>query len=387
MPVLIEGDRDLAAMHRETLGDDLVVLDTLDRLGDHLRRNPREYAVVLGDSVVDDDAAALAQELRISHPQTAVILLRKEVESDLLQLALRAGVREVVESADATTLRDAVRRAHTVWQAIAGRMTLEEPARAQVVTVFSTKGGVGKSTVALNLAVALSDAGRNVCLLDLDVQCGDIAIMLQLSPTRSLSDLATFGAELDAEAVRSLAIPYSETLSVIASPLSFEGVDDVTPDRLVALFDLLADLYDVVVVDTTGTFDEHTIVALDRSDDLILVGTLDIPSLKNLKLAVSTLDLLEIARDHWHLVLNRADAKAGVSDKDYAQTLDLPVSAMLPTDRAVLAATNRGEPIVRAQPRSAVARGITGLVRTLDTSAGRTPPPTRVRRPLIRKGK
>lgn len=364
MPIIIEPDQEAAERHLASIGGALR-MESVDAVEEHLRHVPREYAVVLGASVDVDAALGLAARVRTSHPQVSLLLLRKHVEGDVLQRAMRSGIREVLDADDGEELAEAVSRAKIIAEAMLGPVLAQPSGSARMITVFSTKGGVGKSLVATNLAVALADQGHRVCLVDLDVHCGDVAIMLQLAPTRSLSDLPTFGGEIDAGAVEALSIAYSDHLSVIAAPVQLDGVDDVTAAATSMLLDQVRQQFDVVVVDTVGLFDDHALAALTVADHMVLVGTLDIPSLKNLKLALTPLSMLDLPRDRWHLVVNRADSRVGITVKEYAETLELPVAAELPSDREILAAVNRGEPIVRALPKHASSSALKSLARDL----------------------
>jgi pilus assembly protein CpaE len=343
----------------------------------HLRSAPTEYAVVVGPSVPADDVTALAYWARINRPALGVVLLRHRVDSTVLADALRSGVREVVEARDLTGVADAVRRSHTVTEAMLG--SHDAPAgidgpSGQVITVFSTKGGVGKSLVATNLAAVLADRGRRVCLVDLDLQSGDVAIMLQLSPTRHVNDLAAFGGVIDEGAVKSLVTEHSPGLSVVAAPVKIDVPDQATPDAVGLLLERARHMFDVVVIDTSGVFDDFALAALDRTDTLVLVGTLDIPALKSLKLATGTLDLLNFPRDRWKFVLNRADAKVGLSVKEFEEALELTADATLASSREVLSAVNRGEVVVRAHPSHAASKAFAALGATIDAATAADEP-------------
>jgi pilus assembly protein CpaE len=172
--------------------------------------------------------------------------------------------------------------------------------------------------------------------------------MLQLTPTRTLNDLAAFHGEVDVDAIETLVTPYSKKLGVVAAPVHLDSPDQATNEDIGKLLDLLVRVYEYVVVDTSGVFDDHALTALDRTDTLVLVGTLDIPALKGLKLATQTLELLNFPREKWRFVLNRADAKVGLSAEEYESTLGLKADCKLESSREVLTAVNRGEPLVRA---------------------------------------
>lgn len=354
---------------------------SVDELSGLIQQNPQEFAVVIGPSITTDDAAAFAQWARVNRPDLGVILLRDTVDANALSVALRSGMREVVQSKDLAGITTAVQRARSVASAIGQTMLGEAQAAAEeakarlvaeaeaeraaaeapqgkVFTVFSTKGGVGKSLVAVNTAVALAQQKHRVCLVDLDVNSGDVAIMLQLSPTRNVNDLVGFNGGIDQGAIESLLTPFSDRLAVVAAPVHLDSPDQASGDDIGKMLDGLKEMFDHVVVDTSGVFDDQALAALDRSDAIVLVGTLDIPALKGVKLATSTLDLLNFDRGSWSFVLNRADAKVGLTASDFESTLGLRADATLVSSREVLAAVNRGEPLVAAYPGNANSKAL-----------------------------
>jgi pilus assembly protein CpaE len=361
---------------------------------------------VLGPSVPVAEAMDFARNARITRPDLGVILLRHGVDSETLTAALRSGMREVVEARDLAGLTTAVHRARSVAKEIS--QTLEDEARAaaeaamaeaaearaaaqaaadapqgKVITVFSTKGGVGKSLVATNLGVALSDAGHNVCLVDLDVNSGDVAIMLQLSPTRTINDLVSLGGQIDAEGLSTILTTASDRLSLMAAPVRLDSPDHAAATDVGAMMDVLKGMFDFIVVDTSGVFDDNALTALDRTDTIVLVGTLDIPALKALKLATGTLDLLNFGRDSWKFVLNRADGKVGLSVGEFESTLGLKADATLVSSREVLAAVNRGEALVKAYPGHANSKAIVDFAQTfipVDTISAKKGARRRLRR-------
>ncbi|MCF6377276.1 P-loop NTPase [Nocardioides KLBMP 9356] len=373
----------------------------LEGLDEHVRTETNEFAVVIGPSVPSEAAAELAQWARVHRPDLGVILLRHDVDSAALSLALRSGMREVVAARDLAGITTAVQRARSVANAIGQTLMDEaqaaaESARAQaeadaaaaaaaaqakaeaprgrIITVFSTKGGVGKSLVATNLGVSLAASGRSVCLVDLDVNSGDVAIMLQLTPHRTINDLVGFNGVIDAEGISSILTRHSDNLSVVAAPVRIDSPDQASQDDVAKLLEALKRMVDFVVVDTSGTFDDLALCALDRSDGIVLVGTLDIPSLKALKLATSTLEVLNFPKSTWRFVLNRADGKVGLTVEEFEKTLGLKADASLVSSREVLAAVNRGEALVTAYPNHPNSKALVSFARsTADSIGGETP--------------
>lgn len=368
MTALVERDPELIRKVREELGADVVVVDGVERLEEHLAEHPHEYAVVLGTSVDPATAGEVAESNRIRRPGLGVIMLRDVVDTDTLATALRAGMRDVLAASDLAGLDVAVARARSLAQAMnGGGVPTTESTAGVLFTVFSTKGGVGKSMVATNVAAALADQGRRVCIVDLDVACGDVAIMLQLTPLHTLADLPQLAGRIDPSGIESLLTAHSEGLSVLAAPVQLET--RVQPEQASAVLETLKTMFDVVVVDTSGAFDDHALAALDHSDLLVVIGTLDIPSLKSLKLAAGTLDLLNFSRDRWRLVLNRADSKVGLSAKEFEETLGVEATITLPSSRDVLAAVNRGEAIVRSNSGHQISKTLSGFAEQLYAAA------------------
>lgn len=369
MTILVESDPTLVQEITALLPGDVATVESLDELDGYLFEHPDEAAVVLGSSVPINLATRFADSVRIARPATSVILVRKRMDSSMLASSMRSGVRDVVAVRDLSQLVDAVRRAQTLAAAMrttSPPTTSDEGERSgSLITVFSTKGGVGKSTIATNLAAAIQTLGKRVCIVDLDVQGGDVAIMLQLLPIRSLSDIESLGGVFDTSGVLSLLTTHHSGVSVLAAPLHLEARDSVSPAQVTKVLEVLKTAFDVIVVDTSPAFDDLGLSAFDHSDYLVLVGTLDIPALKNLKMATGTLDLLSMPRSQWRLVLNRADSKVGLTPAEFEKTLGLSISASIPTSRDVLASVNRGETLVASQPRHPVSVAITDLARNL----------------------
>lgn len=368
MTAIVEFDPIGAESIHAAVGPDSALLPGLDALRDHLDVNPFEDCVVLGPSVDSQDVYALAEELRVTRPSLGVVMVRRRIDTAVLQDALRAGVREVVQERDLSGLSGAVRRQREIALRLREVATGagEDPgnrSRGRVVTVFSAKGGCGKTTLATNLAVALAESGRgSVALVDLDLAFGDVAIALQLFPSHTIADAVHIGAELDGPALRSLLTSHRSGLQALVAPMEPSGGDAVDTDLVTRVLDLLRAEFDFVVVDTPPALDDHVLAAFDRSDIVALLATLDIPALKNLKLTLETLDLIGYPRDRLKVVLNRADSKVGLALAEVEKTLKAPIVAQIPSSRDVPASTNRGVAIVSDDPKSPVSIAIRAFI-------------------------
>jgi pilus assembly protein CpaE len=363
MSVIVEADPTRAETLRSALGPGAPVLATIDDLRRHLEAHATEDAVVLGPSVDQEAAFALSDAMRISRPSLGVVLVRRRIDTPLLVDALRAGVREVVEERNLAGVNDAVKRVRDVAAAMRHRGNHGEGGddgrRGVVVTVFSAKGGCGKTTLASNLAASLADGGRrDVCLLDLDLNFGDVAIVLQLFPAHTLADAVPLMENLDLPAVTALLTPHSPGLSALVAPVE-PGAAEMVPASLVTtIVQLLREQFAYVVIDTPPAFTDHVLAAFDQSDMIALLATLDIPALKNLKLTLETLDLLNYPRERLRVVLNRADSKVGLALSEVEKTLKVPIALHIPSSRAVPASINRGVPILLDDPAHPVSLAI-----------------------------
>jgi pilus assembly protein CpaE len=385
MPIIVESSRSNADLFTSVTGPASRVVGSLDELKRSLSESPEEYAIVLGPAVDLEAAAALADTLRVTRPAISVILIRRRVDTSVLAEALRSGMREVVDERDLTGLTAAVVRAQQVWQALSGgSLSAPETNRGKQITVFSPKGGVGKTTLAVNLAVALSaGATHTVCVVDLDLAFGDVAITLQLFPARTIADAVHLESGLDFAVLEPLLTTYREQLSALVAPVQPDAKDSIPASLVGRILGLLKQHFEFVVVDTSPAFDEYVLQAFDETDELLLVTTLDVPTLKNVKVAVETLDLLNFPKPRRHLVLNRADDKVGLTAEKVENTLGMSISAAIPTSSQVAHATNSGEPIVSTQPKHAVSQAIQSLAATL--AAGPEAPGPTV--PLSRKSR
>lgn len=374
MPIIVESNSANAELFTSVAGAETLVVPTLEELRRALTSAAEEHAVIIGPGVDLEAAAALADNLRVTRPAVSVILIRRRVDTSVLAEALRSGMREVVEERDPSGLREATKRALQVYRAVMGPASgqADRPS-GRLVSVFSPKGGVGKTTIAANLAVALARReGLRVCLVDLDLGFGDIAITLQMFPARTILDVVALESDLEFSMLEPLLTPHPRGFSTLVAPVQPDAKDAIPASLISRVLSLLKANFDYVVVDTSPAFDEHVLQAFDETDELLLVTTLDVPTLKNVKIACETLDLLNFPKTRRHLILNRADAKVGLTPGKVEATLDMKITQAIPTSPDVANATNVGEPIVASHPRHAVSAAIARIADVLTTANSAT---------------
>jgi pilus assembly protein CpaE len=369
MTILLEPNRQWSAHLAAVLGAGVHTAGRLDDLQRLLNEQPGDPLVVFGPGTAVAEALNFAAQQRIARPALGVLLLRESLDVETMGQALRAGVRDVVDANDATAVRAACVRSVEVSRHLVGTVSQSQPlAQARVVTVFSAKGGCGKSTLATNLAVALADGGRRrVCLVDLDLAFGDVGIMLQLPPDRGIADAAGSRDRIDPTLVRALLTSYAPGVDVLLAPVGPTDAERIDRATVVQVLAAVRTMADFVVIDTPAHFTEGVLAALDVTDVHVLVATPDVPALKNLRIAMDMLDLLGL-REGRLVVLNRSDARVGLSGSDIDRVLQTPTGAHVPSSRDVPISINRGSPIVLDKPSHPVSKAIRELAMKLSAN-------------------
>jgi len=334
--------------------------------------------VLIGPSFNTDEAIDQIRVLHNQDPSLILMMVAEEVTADLLRKGMRAGVSDVLDTPlDEAKIEAAVEQfAHDVLnrQSAAkpvGIPTEEASSEGRIITVTSAKGGSGKTVMATNLALLLNRfPDKKVCLVDADLQFGDVCLVLQLEPRFTMVNAAHELHQLDAELLDSLLTEHPSGLKVLAAPLEPAFADDITTAGLMQMLDVLKENYDYVIVDTAAMLDELILSLIEKSDDILMVVDMDLPSVKNAKLALETMRLLKFSTANVKLVLNRSNSKAKLDNREIEGALKMEISAAVPSDAVVAASVNEGRPVVETDPKSKVAKGYESVAELI---AGKVP--------------
>jgi pilus assembly protein CpaE len=326
--------------------------------------------VVLGPSFATTEALSAAVNTVKGRPEFVAVLVTEELSTSILQQAMRSGISDVIVLATAQEqLAEAVMRAGSQLANVVVQppvlAPLEEPAGkgGHVISVFSAKGGAGKSVVAANLAILLARrSDKPVALLDADLQFGDTAVMMKLSPQHTVVDAVNSIARLDVPLLKSLLVRHEPSgVLVLPAPTEPAFADQVGANDMLKIIDLLREFCGYVVVDTPAHFNDVVLSVLEGSDDIVLVAGMDIPNIKNVKIGLQTLRLLGIPMTKLKLVLNRANSKVKLDIGEVERTLQMKADVLIPSDILVPRSVNKGVPLVIDEPKSNVAKSLEQL--------------------------
>jgi pilus assembly protein CpaE len=354
--------------------------------------------LVLSPDVKEPDALGLAEFVGRTAPMTAIVMVRDKSWNGLLPAAMRAGIRDVVDLTQGSEeLRDAVERA-IAWaenlRQLRGEMSAKPQQRGMVISVFSSKGGTGKTFLTTNLASAIATmSGQDTAVVDLDVDMGDVFSYFGTEPSKQVMDLIGLGEGADRDTVMAHAQRFGDHL------YGFGAVPDpaMQPpggEAVGKYLRVLRNNFSYVVVDASADYTDLALACFDLSDAICLVTGLDVVGVKHLSKALETLLTIGLPRERFRIVLNRADSKVGLDAGDVERVMKIQVDTMIPSSRLVPTSLNKGRPVVLEEPNSEVAGSIkrlaqrfTGIIadQPEGTDGAELPPVEKKRRGLFRR--
>ncbi len=344
----------------------------VDHVDDAIKGAIGPTVVVIGPDAMSEATLLRVEELRdiAPAPSLCVVLAVARMSTGVLRRALRAGISDVASATSDEELTDVIRRATSrVKQALPSDAIAAAPGR--IVAVFSPKGGVGTTTVAVNLANTPRSDGRPHVIVDADLPFGDVAVSLGIDPSSSLADAT--GPDLDLVRLRSL-FSHQEGRDVLAlaAPADPARAELITAADVVRTLELCRQFASLVVVDTASAFDDVTLAVLEVADDIVLVAGTDVASVKNARIALQTMRQLDVASDRIQLVLNRVPSHPTLSVADIEKALGHK-AACIAEDAAVTKASDRATAVVVERPRAAASRALAQLAERLGLSSASAP--------------
>lgn len=319
------------------------------------------------------DGIAASEAISSQLPGVQVVMMSVQGEADYLRRSMLAGAREfLIKPFSGDELVNSIHRVHQLASTrrfaapppppleLATPLPPQPPTGGKVIVVFGTKGGVGSSTLAVNLAVALKDQTKGkVALVDANFEFGDVGVLLNLPNGRTIAEMVGDKTEIDEDLLDGTLASHSSGIKVLLAPPRPEMAELVKTDQLKRIFELLNKSFDYIVVDLWKSFQEATVYFLDLAHLIILVSTTDIPAIKNARLFFELTEALNYPPEKTLFVLNRDDGRSGISAKDIESSIKHPVSVILPKDeRSTTLAVNRGVPFVTAQRNTPLAQAI-----------------------------
>jgi pilus assembly protein CpaE len=314
-----------------------------------VRLKPNAAIIALGAN--SDQAVRFIERLNTECPNTSIISAAQDASPDMIIGSLRAGAREFLRiPISADELRTVLDRVSD----FSNRQMVEAPKKqGRMVAVFSSKGGCGTSFIATNLAAATN---AKTVLVDLNLQAGDLPLFLGLDHKYSIADMVEKRSRLDEALISTLVTPHSKHLSLLAAPREADSADEIEPQHVFEVLQKLREHYDYVVLDPQHTFDSITLAALDQSDEIVLILTLDIPAIRSTQRALAIFDRLGYPRKKVRIVVNRWSKQIDLDLRQVEKFLGEPCVGFVPSDyQTAVSSINLGTPLVQAEPSSKIA--------------------------------
>ena len=330
----------------------------------------RPEVLILGPDVPVEDALRLATVFDVQLPELSVILVG-EPEPEFVLLAMRAGIRDILSPAsDPAQIRVLLERACQSYASRTRATAVQQPdnnPKGLVIGVFSPKGGVGKTTIATNIAIGLGQvAPMGVVIVHLDLQFGAVASGLYLNPEHTVTDAVSASASQDSLVLKAFLTVHPSSIYALCAPRTPVEADDITPQQVSRLIEQLAEQFQYVVVDTAPGLPEVGLAAMEQCTDVVWVSAMDVPSIRGLRSGLEILRRLDLLPETRHVVLNMADSKSGLSVQDVEATIGAPVDVSIPRSKAVAYSTNRGIPVLQDGRKDPAVKGLRQLVTRFD---------------------
>jgi pilus assembly protein CpaE len=357
----------------------------------NLAKQHRPHVILMDINMPDMDGITATEIISNTVPESPIIMMSVQGEQDYLRRSMLAGAREfLVKPFSADELINSIRHVHELEKVRRARYAPVAPAApaggpaapqagretGKIITFFSPKGGVGRTTIATNLAVALHQiTEKPVVLVDGSLPFGDIAVILNMSPkAKTIADLIGSFETADSDVVESILVGHSTGIKVMLAPPTPESTELITGAHMKHVLELLRERYAYIVVDTWPSFQEQVITMLDVADVILTLMTLEITSLKNVRVFMEVVEKLGYDEAKVQLVANRNDSSGGIKASDVEASLGRKIPHTIVSDgRTLVLAVNRGVPFVISHRDSQVAKDIFSLAQKITAAEAAAP--------------
>ena len=330
----------------------LVAGDDADQVYPEIvRLKPNAVVVTLGANV--EAGLKFVERVAAECPRTALVCASRDASPDLILRSLRAGARDFLRlPVIAEEFATVIARTCEFCAAQVAPATQ----RGRAVCVFSSKGGCGTSFIATNLAAATN---APTVLVDLNLQAGDLSLFLGVEPKYSIADLVESRERVDDTLLKSYLAPHGANLSLLAAPREADLADEIEPEHIFEIIEILRERFDYVVIDPQHTFDSITLAALDQCDEIVLVLTLDIPAIRSTQRTLQIFDRLGYPRHKVRIVVNRWSKQIELDIKTVERFLGERVVGYVQSDyNTAVNSINLGQPLVESDPASRISTEI-----------------------------
>ncbi len=330
--------------------------------------------VLMDINMPDLDGLTATGILTASMPDLGVIIMSVQGEQEYLKKAMSAGAREyLIKPFTSDDLLASIEKTYEMQNRRKhGSRSPDQNIQSRVFSIFSTKGGVGKTTIACNLAVALArTTKKRVALIDLDLQFGDVAVMMNLSVKNTLYDLVRDLKNVDSDIVNDYLTTHFTGVHVLPAPLKPEYAEFIDAKQIEKVIGLLAGNFHYIIIDLPAALSEIVLTALDASERILVVSTLDLPTIKNVKVGLDLMESIKYPREKLHVILNKASELFGIKYREFEDAVGHPIWSLMPEDSTtVITSANKGIPFVMTREDTKVAKAVFGMSEMLENPEG-----------------
>jgi len=332
-----------------------------------------KVAELLPDIVLMDinmpimDGITATEIISRNYPNVAVVIISIQGEQEYLKKAMVAGARDyLIKPINSEEISNTLRKVYDLEKArgkniVTAEGTGEQKTEEPIITLFSGKGGTGKSIIAVNMAVGLARQNKEVVLVDLDLQFGDVSLLLNLSDIKCISDLADDPEGITEQTLPRYLLRHNSGVHVIGACFSPQDAEKITENHLEAILEVLEKKFDYIIIDTPCSFDGLTLLALERAHVIMMPVLKDLATIKSTKTAMNILGILGHT-DKIRLILNMEGTTHGVDRGDVEKSLGMKLYHVIPrSDRQVVLSINKGIPFVQQRAPAEAGRSLLEL--------------------------